>query len=135
MATTTQSTSSPRKLILAVSASMYLANEPVSQVIATDWSKPKAREAIVHFETIGYQYDPLNAPEALKGLKETLESKKWDGVIVGWCLRSHAELTTDFGKVVLVVMEHWADKDRGMKIMFSESSEHLVETTLRHFPL
>lgn len=54
--------------------------------------------------------------------------KKWDGVIVGWCIRGNVEHTELFEKVVQ--MCYGAD---GRKLMFSKGPDDLVNTVRRNF--
>jgi hypothetical protein len=47
-----------RKAILILSLSRHLTGEPVSAVIAADWSKPKASVISEYFDVVGFDLDP-----------------------------------------------------------------------------
>ena len=87
-----------RKAILNLSASHYLVGHPVNEVIRADWGKEKAREVAEKFDNVGFTVDPTDVPGTLTALQQTLQTRSWDGVLVGWCTRGHVEFTVLFEK-------------------------------------
>ncbi|KAH7310838.1 hypothetical protein B0I35DRAFT_439778 [Stachybotrys elegans] len=119
--------------ILVVSASLYLAGHPITEVLKADWSKPKAQDDLSRFESIGFQVDPTDESTTLRNLRQKLQEKNWDGVLVGWCLRGHVEFTVLFERIVGILVDQ-AKVQPDMNIMFSSGPDNLVETTVRNFP-
>jgi hypothetical protein len=134
---TLEDTSDKRKSILVISASLYLVNEPIEHTIRVDWAKNQvARDASHKFDNVGYQFDPGNADTALQELQRALDSRTWDGFLVGWCLRGHTvEFTEIFERIVEALVEYRVRQPEGVKIMFSRGPDNLVETVLRNFAL
>jgi hypothetical protein len=130
--------SSLRKSILVLSASLHLNGNPVSLTISTDWSKPSALPFTPFFENVPFDIDPADHSATLNALNTALESRRWDGVLIGWCVRGHAEFTELFEEIVGVCVRYVA-KEKGekteTKIMFSTGPNNLVETVVRNFPV
>lgn len=128
------SSSKARKAILVLSASHYLIGHHVNEVVKADWEKEKARDIADKFDNVGFTVDPTDVPGTLKALQQTLQTRSWDGVLVGWCTRGHVEFTVLFEKLVAMIVGQ-AILQPELKIMFCAGPEDLVETTIRNFPL
>lgn len=119
----------PRKAILVLGISKHLSGVPIAKVIATDWAKEKGNGIRDSFENVGFDPDPNNVTSTLATLKEILEGRNWDGVILGWCVRGHVEFTDFFEDLVRLVV------NSGQKnLMFSTGQDNLVETVVRNYP-
>ena len=126
--------STARKAILILSASQYLVGHPISELVKADWEKEKARDIADYFDNVGFTVDPTNVSGTLQALQQTLQTRPWDGVIVGWCTRGHVEFTVLFEKIVAVLVKQAILKPE-LKIMFCTGPTDLVETTFRNFPV
>ncbi|KAK9325349.1 hypothetical protein V1517DRAFT_314673 [Lipomyces orientalis] len=126
--------STSRKAILILSASHHLVGHPVSEVIKSDWEKEKARDVAEKFDNVGFTVDLTDVPGTLKALQQTLQTRSWDGVMVGWCTRGHVEFTVLFEKMVAVIVRQTLLQPE-LKIMFCAGPDDLVETTIRNFPV
>ncbi|KAH8696596.1 hypothetical protein BGW36DRAFT_428598 [Talaromyces proteolyticus] len=135
MSTNNRTSSIPnRKYILVLSASQYLSGHPISEVIRTDWTKDKARKIAAEFDNVGFDIDPTaDTASTLESLQRVLQARWWDGVIIGWCVRSHVEFTVLFEQIVRTVAGQVLVQP-GLKIMFCAGPEDLVQTTLRNCP-
>ncbi|KAJ8104407.1 hypothetical protein POJ06DRAFT_235349 [Lipomyces tetrasporus] len=122
------------KAILILSASHHLVGHPVSEVVKADWEKEKARDVAEKFDNVGFTVDPTDLSGTLKTLQQTLQTRSWDGVIVGWCMRGHVEFTVLFEKMVAMIVR-LAILQPELKIMFCAGPDDLVETTIRNFPV
>lgn len=131
---TSTSTSDARKAILVLSASEYLSGHPISKAVKADWEREKAHGIAEKFDNVGFAVDPTDAAGTLKALQETLHSRSWDGVILGWCIRGHVEFTVLFEEIVAVVVGQVVLQPE-LKVMFSVGPEDLVQTTIRNFPV
>ncbi|CRG86978.1 hypothetical protein PISL3812_03991 [Talaromyces islandicus] len=85
--------------VLVISLSRYLRGEPVSSIIAQNWSK-HPQEQSARFSTTGFDFDANDIPTALKDLKAKIHAQEWGGVMVGWCLRGNPDRTALFEQVV-----------------------------------
>jgi len=134
------------KSILTVSMAKYLMGHDITEVIEQDWSDgnkatPQQRRA---FDNQGFNLDPTDVEVTLAGLKERLQDKKWDGVIVGWCTRGNKKYTPLFESVVNMIVDEVVrrattpkmeqqEEDKGLKLMFCDGPDDLVNATLRSF--
>ena len=123
--------------ILSVGASLHLVGHPISSVLTKQWSLASPAVAS-RFENVGHQVDPIDIPKAISGFREALKDREWDGIIIGWCLRGHAEFTELFEKLVQITVEEKCERQKRLgkdvKIMFCEGPEGLVSATVRNFP-
>ncbi|KAK9242319.1 hypothetical protein V1506DRAFT_547943 [Lipomyces tetrasporus] len=83
---------------------------------------------------VGFTVDPTDVSGTLKTLQQTLQTRSWDGVIVGWRMRGHVEFTVLFEKMVAMIVK-LAILQPELKIMFCAGPDDLVETTIRNFPV
>ena len=120
--------------ILVVSVSKYLNGNPIAKGITADWSKAKAHSVASSFENVGFDLNPNDVAATLRDLRNILEERLWDGVILGWCVRGHVEFTVLFEKLIELCFDVKLRTPR-MKIMFSTGPDNLVETALRNFPV
>ena len=86
------------KHVLTVSLSRHLTGHPIDQVIAKDWAKNP--EAAKLFNNLGFDFDGNDIPASLQGLRETLNERNWDGILIGWCIRGNPSYTVLFEKIV-----------------------------------
>lgn len=111
-------------------ASKSLHGHPIAPTIAKDWDSKTSASTRARFNNIGFDADLSNVDKLLSDLRDRLRARKFDGLLVGWCLRGYTERTEVFEKVVEVCVE----EGRGAKLMFSTGPENLAETVLRNFP-
>ena len=118
--------------ILSISASQHLTGHPIDDVIRKDWQK--ADEASkARFHNSGFDIDPTDVSNTLRALRKTIKSDRWDGLLVGWCLRGHVEFTELFEEVVSACVDE-VKSSPDTKIMFCSGPDNLFETTVRNFP-
>ena len=98
-----------------------------------DWDKEKARNVKDSFRNVGLDLNPNDVDGTLQALREELNTRSWDGIILGWCIRGHVEFTELFEEVVGICFEFMKTEPH-VAIMFSTGPNNLVETVLRTFP-
>ncbi|KAH9907523.1 hypothetical protein F4778DRAFT_545147 [Xylariomycetidae sp. FL2044] len=133
-----------RKSILLVNASQYLHGLPASDVITADWSRDDndSRQHADKFDTVGFNTDPSDVDKTLADLETVLRERRWDGVLVGWCLRGSTKFTQLFEGVVQTAFaaahrqrkQQKTDPDQGLRLMFCDGPNDVVRTTIRNFP-
>ena len=132
---------SPPKAVLVISLAKHLHGTDISIGIAKDWAL-KATPAQQHrFDNQGFNLDPTDEERTLSDLRATLQGRKWDGVLVGWCTRGNKEFTVLFEKVVgecvreVVRREKGGlgERDEGLKLIFNNGADDLVMPTFRAF--
>ncbi|KAK4501056.1 hypothetical protein PRZ48_006862 [Zasmidium cellare] len=126
----TQNGTTPKN-ILTVSLAEHLTGEPIAEVIAKDWKKVNATTAR-NFTNIGFDVDFENFDHTIEDLRASLHERKWDGVLIGWCLRGKPSHTRMFERVVGVCFDE-LDSAR-TKVMFCTGPDDLVTTVQRNFP-
>lgn len=101
---TTSSAEPIKKAILTINLSLHLHSKPVSSVLTNLWSSiPPTTTS--RFSNSGYNLDPTDVPATIRGLRKILQSQKWDGILIGWCVRGNKEWTELFERVVQVTFE------------------------------
>ena len=127
-------------IVLSISLAKYLHGHDVADVIAEDWNAKATSEQQARFDNQGFNLDPIDVDGTLASLKDRLQERKWDGVIVGWCTRGNRQFTPLFERVVREVVgevvrreEHGSVGDQGLKLMFSDGADDLFKTTMRTF--
>ena len=132
--------SSPKKSILTISSSHHITGEPVEAVLAHEWCSDKVPAHISNrFDNVGFNLEHNDVSKTLSELRKELRGRKWDAVLLGWCVRGHAEYTVLFEKVIGVVVEELRREGEGgklgeTKLIFGTGPENLVEATARNFP-
>ncbi|KAJ9610696.1 hypothetical protein H2200_005473 [Cladophialophora chaetospira] len=128
------------KSVLTISLARYLHGHDVADFIAKDWDAKATPEQQSRFDNQGFNLDPDDVDGTLAALKDRLQEKKWDGVLVGWCSRGNTKFTVLFEKVVNEVVrevvrreQDGSDGDQHLKLMFSDGPDDLVNTTFRAF--
>lgn len=119
-----------QKNVLTISLSNHLTNEPITEIIAQDWSKTDTATR-ARFHNIGFDVDPTDTDATLRHLQETITKERWDGLLVGWCTRGYPERTELFEQIMNTCVEA---KGPETKMMFCTGPKNLVEATLRSFP-
>ena len=125
-------TNSNRKSILTISLTRHLTGKAVEKVLKDEWAKT-TQDTSNRFDNVGFNLDPNDTATNLKQLRKELQSRAWDGVLLGWCVRGHAEFTVLFEDVVNLVVEEVREKPE-TRLMFITGPSNLVEGTLRSFP-
>lgn len=116
---------------LTISLSNYLNGEPVSELIEQNWSQiDDATKSC--FNNYGFDIDPSDVSKTLEDLSNQLRSRKWDGVLVGWCSRGYPQRTELFEQIVAVCVDE-ARIQRDMKLIFNTGPQNLAEPILRNF--
>lgn len=64
----------------------------------------------------------------LSELRSKLQAEKYDGLLIGYCLRGYPERTAVFERVANVC----AEEGKGARLMFSTGPEDLANTILRN---
>lgn len=117
--------------ILIISLSRFLRGEPLRGILEQNWrSYPKE---LTRFDNVPFDFDGNDIPAALVDLKSTIEARKWDGVLIGWCIRGIPERTSLLEEVVAVCRKASQDNAE-MKLMFCTGPDNLADATLRNFP-
>lgn len=135
-----QSQSAEPVSILTLSLARHLVGHDISTVLDKAWSDPKVSTAVSsHFDNVGYNLDPTPTEASLTQLNKALQERRWDGVMLGWCVRGHPEFTELYEAVVTACLEETIrrHKEDGTKpkIMFCTGPQDLVNATLRNFPV
>ena len=118
--------------VLTVSAAKSLTGEPVAEVAEKDWQKANAATK-ARFNNVGFDIDLDDFTHALQGIRKTVRSQPWDGILVGWCMRGYPERTEQFEQIMALLFEELREVPK-TKVMFSTGPENLYETTVRNFP-
>ncbi|ETN42343.1 uncharacterized protein HMPREF1541_01497 [Cyphellophora europaea CBS 101466] len=130
---------------LTISLAQHLHGTSVLPTLERNWSKAATPDQRARFEPRHFDLDPTDEPDPERGvpaLKRALQGTKWDGVLIGWCLRGSKEYTPVFERVVGVVVGEvvrrrvegsQGGEDGGMRVMFCEGPDDLVNATLRTF--
>ena len=121
------------KSILTISAAKYLTGETIEQVLEEKWCNAPS-EVSHRFNNVGFNVDPDRVTENMADLQKQLKNHNWDGIVLGWCVRGHAEFTVLFERIMNLVAEELRSK-QDMKLIFVTGPDNLVEATLRTFPL
>lgn len=121
---------SARKSVLTISLSQYLSGTPITGVIEAAWQK--AGKSAEHVNNEGLNLDPTDSPQSLKKLQAVLQSKRWDGILFGWCIRGNAEYTQFFERVVNMSVEE--TRSTSAKMMFCTGPDNVLPAVLRNFP-
>ena len=120
---------------LSISLARYLHGHDVATYLDNDWSSKATASQRQRFDNQGF--DPTHPEDTLAALKDILQGRDWDGVIVGWCTRGNKAFTALFECVVDVLAKELVRRETkgegGLKLMFSEGPEDLMRTTLRTF--
>lgn len=85
--------------------------------------------ATIGIEHTMFELNP-DDPNAIPQMKDKLQSRQWDGVIIGWGVRGTINLTGIFEVAVNLTVQ----EVRGVKLMFPTSPESLLESARRVFP-
>lgn len=124
--------------ILTISIARHLVGHDVNHVLDKAWLSPNisasTRSRFLH---VGFNLSVDDNTSSIEELEQTLTGRDWDGLIVGWCIRSHPEFTELFELVVTACMDYVFEgrgKGRDPKIMFCSGPGDLVNATLRSFP-
>lgn len=121
----------PRQ-ILIVSLSRFLRGEPLRGILDKNWA-PYPKE-LKRFNNVPFDFDANDIPTTLKDLKSTIDARKWDGILIGWCIRGNPERTPLFEEVVAVCRKASQDSAE-TKLMFCTGPDNLADATLRNFPV
>lgn len=125
--------------ILTISAARYLIGHDVNDVLTHAWSAPGVpADTASRFHRAGFNLDVKNQPATLKQVQNTLEGSEWDGILIGWCVRGHAELTELFEAIMAVCVDHISERrplGRAPKLYFCTGPDDVVNATLRNFPV
>lgn len=117
---------------LTIGLSNYLAGEPVSTLIDENWARIDDTTR-AHFNNYGFDVDPTDVPKMLADLRNELQSRRWDGVLVAWCSRGYPERTELFEQIVAACLGE-ARVQKDMKLIFNTGPQNLAEPMLRNFP-
>lgn len=124
--------------VSTISIARHLVGHDVDHVLAQAWSAPDVSASTRDcFNNVGFNLPVHDNASAIQSLKEALKSQEWEGLIVGWCIRSHPEFTELFELVIAACVDHLMErrcKGQPLKIMFCSGPDDLVNTTLRNFP-
>ncbi len=123
---------STRKSILTISLTRHLTGKPLETVLEDLWGKAP-QQASDRFNNVGFNLDPGNRATNLQQLRKELQSREWDGILLAWCVRGHAEFTVLFEDVINMVFEEVREKPC-TKLLFNTGPGDLVGATLRKFP-
>lgn len=128
-------TNTRKRNILTISAAYALHGTRIKQILENEWSAMASPTVRSHFATTGFDFLLASPEQSLLDLRRTLNESRWDGVIVGWCMRGMSvERTEVFEAVMREVMEA-GRKQRDLKAIFCRGPIDLVEATLRNFPV
>lgn len=131
---------SPRPAsILTISLTRHLTGRDVNDLIEESWSpKNVAASTASQFNNVGFNLDVADIPANLKELNKKINEKDWDGFLLAWCVRGHAEFTELFEAVVAQCCDYVAEKRKTSKmepkLIFNSGPQDLVNATLRNFP-
>ncbi|KXJ85629.1 hypothetical protein Micbo1qcDRAFT_186512 [Microdochium bolleyi] len=135
--------------ILTVSLARHLAGHDIQHVLDIAWSSSAvASSTKSRFDNHGFNLNVTNTEQNLADLRQTLAEREWAGVILGWCVRGHAEFTEFFESVASVCVDHIVQTSthhaagRGQgdrmgartRLIFCSGPDDLVNATLRTFP-
>ena len=124
------------KSILTISIARHLVGHGVNHVLDQAWSDvPLSTKS--RFENTGFNLPVDDNIKSMEELKSILAGGAWDGIIVGWCIRSHPEFTELFELVVRECVDYICiQRIRGHspQIMFCSGPNDLVNATMRTFP-
>lgn len=123
------------KNILTISAAKSLHGTPIAGTIDREWSSKTSSHTRSHFHNIGFDFQLDKPDQSLLHLRHTLQSARWDGVLVGWCIRGMSVDRTEIFEGVMRQVVDAAGEQRGLKAMFCRGPTDLVEATLRSFPV
>lgn len=121
-----------RRNIITISAAKHITGEPVAEVIEKVWAKTDDATR-ARFNIVGFDFDPTDVPATLSSLRQSLQGRTWDGLLLGWCLRGYPERTEMFEEAVNVCIDEIRSKPE-TKLLFCTGPKNLVEATLRSFP-
>lgn len=134
-----QPSASKQHSVLTVSLARHLVGHDITHVLNQAWSPDKVDFSVrSKFNNTGFNLDPKNVSSTLQELENVLSKNDWDGVLIGWCLRGHAEFTDLFESVVTVctqnIVKRAKDGEKEPKLLFCTGPEDLVNASLRSFP-
>lgn len=127
---TIQKSASPRS-ILTISLAKYLTGEPIAEVITTDWKKV-SNTASSNFDNVGFDVDAEHFDQSMEKLRASLHERKWDGVLIGWCLRGKPAHTEMFERIIGVCFDELSSDST--KVMFCTGPDDLVNAVRTNFP-
>jgi hypothetical protein len=124
--------------ILVISAARHLAGHDVEEVLDHQWSPSNVpNDVSARFDNVGFNLKVNDHETTLKELRRTLSDTEWDGILVGWCIRGHAELTELFEPIINTCVDHVVEKRAGPggpRLYFCSGPDDIVNATLRNFP-
>lgn len=137
---TSKPTSNKAMSILTISLARHLVGHDISVVLDRQWSDPKVSLSISsQFDNVGFNLDPKSPEDNIAQLKKVLQERHWDGLLLGWCVRGHAEFTEFFEAVVAACVEECIRRDRidstKPRLVFCTGPDDVVNATLRNFPV
>lgn len=121
------------KNILVISAAYSLHGTPIAGGIEKEWSSKASPEARSSFKTVGFDFILEDVESSLLELGQTLQGRRWDGVMVGWCIRGMSVERTEVFEGVMREVVDAAREQRDLKVMFCRGPDDFVNTTLRNF--
>lgn len=129
----------PLKSLLTIGLYKHLHGSPMTEAVNEDWAAKVSPSIREQYDNVGFDLDPTNMPQNLDDLRQTLRSRGWDGITIGWCTRGNLERTELFEQVVDLCVEatsSGADGSRAKKrtkLMFSKGPDDLAATAMRNF--
>ncbi|KAH7024747.1 uncharacterized protein B0I36DRAFT_295415 [Microdochium trichocladiopsis] len=127
--------------ILTVSLARHLAGHDIQHVLDKAWLDPAVPATTRdRFENQGFNLDIVDPEKNLASLRQTLKDREWAGIILGWCVRGHAEFTEFFESVTAVCVDHITETSapaaaNRTKLIFCSGPDDLVNASLRNFPM
>lgn len=126
------------KSILTISIARHLVGHDVDHVLDQAWASSDVSPSTKsRFENTGFNLPVDGNARSIEQLTRILSGAVWDGVIIGWCIRSHPEFTELFELAVRACVDYiCTQRVRGHspQIMFCSGPTDLVNATMRTFP-